>query len=65
MWEETVPENEWPKIAAADRVPVILRWLQRVKGKLGIRPIIYTRREWVAAELNRSPLGDYPLWVAA
>jgi len=64
--EETRPVDEWGKIAAAERVPLILRWLLRVEDQTGIRPVIYTRRGWVADELPApGSLSQYPLWVAA
>ena len=64
--EETIPLDEWGKIAAAQRGPLLLRWLTRVEDRLGIPPVIYTRRNWVATVLpNPGPLSKYPLWVAA
>src|SRR5712691_13448078 len=57
--------DEWDDVPGDQRVPLVLRWLEGVEAKLGRRPIIYTRRSFVASELpNATPLGQYLLWVA-
>jgi lysozyme len=57
--------DEWDDIPGDQRVPLVLSWLEGVEAKLGRKPIIYTRRSFVAAELpNAAPLGQYLLWVA-
>lgn len=57
--------DEWDDIPGDQRVPLVLNWLEGVEAKLGRRPIIYTRRSFVASELpNAAPLGRYLLWVA-
>lgn len=44
-----------------------LRWLQRVEGVVGFKPLLYTGA-WFSEPHgfgNHPELGDYPLWIAA
>ncbi|HEX5481304.1 MAG TPA: GH25 family lysozyme [Terriglobia bacterium] len=57
--------DEWDAIPGEQRVPLALRWLRGIEGRLGRKPIIYVRRGFVASMLpNPGPLAEYPLWVA-
>lgn len=69
--EEAFPKGSpqqdvWTEISAAQRLPMIQDWLNRVEQALGVTPIIYTRRSFVQDLLGDDvqALAGYPLWVA-
>ena len=63
-WTKPDPD-EWPKVPAADRVGLVLRFLKRVEERLGMRPIIYSSKEWVHEFIpDATALAAYGLWVA-
>lgn len=58
-------QDQWDRIEAGERVRLVLEWLQGVEGKLGRRPVVYTRGRFIAAKFpSAAPLGAYPLWIA-
>ena len=42
-----------------------LAWLDTIKDKLGLTPIVYTDRDFARNFLTNPKFGDYPLWLAA
>ena len=64
---KTSPEQDvWMTIARDNRLPMILNWLTRVEHELGIKPIIYSRQNYLVTLLGNGlvELADYPLWIA-
>ena len=58
-------QDQWDLIEAGERVRLVLEWLQGVEGKLGRRPVVYTREQFIAAKFpSAAPLRVYPLWIA-
>ncbi len=58
-------EDTWNTIAPDGRVPLVVEWLELAEQRLGMRPILYVRRSYVAeAWPNPEPLAAYFLWVA-
>jgi lysozyme len=56
----------WASIAQADRLPLVLTWLQGVQAALGVQPVIYTDLTFIAQVFggNATALGAYGLWIA-
>jgi lysozyme len=56
----------WASIAQADRLPLVLTWLQGVQAALGIQPVIYCDLNFIAQVFggNATALGAYGLWIA-
>lgn len=63
--EETIPRDEWPEIPRPQHLSLTLEWLRAVEARTGVRPIVYTRKSFVAATFGApGPLAAYPLWIA-
>jgi lysozyme len=63
-WTKPDPD-EWPKVPAADRVALVMRFLKRVEGRLGMQPIVYSSKVWIHEFIpDATPLAAYGLWVA-
>lgn len=61
------PEQDvWMTIARDNRLPMILNWLTRVEHELSIKPIIYSRQNYLVTLLGNGlgELAGYPLWIA-
>lgn len=59
-----VPED-WVGIPIADRVKMILQWLNAVEKRLGVQPIVYINNPMARDQLASDPaLAKYLLWVA-
>jgi lysozyme len=57
--------DEWKAIAKADRIKLVLAWLQQVEQKLSVRPIIYAGPDFVESILGSDlQLAKYRLWLA-
>jgi lysozyme len=65
-WTNKDPtKDEWPKVPAADRVGLVVRFLKRVQEQIGMRPIIYSSKVWVGEFIpDATALAAYGLWVA-
>ncbi len=60
----TSPE-QWAGVAEADRVPLVLTWLDQVEAALGLRPILYTRAGFIEQYFpDPGGLVNDLLWVA-
>jgi lysozyme len=59
-------QDVWMTIAPANRLPMILNWLTRVEHELGLKPIIYSRQNYLVSLLGNglAELAGYPLWIA-
>lgn len=60
-------ESWWQSIPPADRLPLVIAWLQAVEEKLGLPPIIYTGFYFARDILRTSghrELLKYKLWTA-
>ena len=58
-------QDQWDSIDPGERVQLVLEWLQGVEARLGRQPVVYARRQFVAAKFpSAAPLGAYPLWIA-
>jgi lysozyme len=56
--------DEWPKVPKADRVGLVVRFLERVEQTLGMLGIVYTSAEWVKEAIpDASALATRGLWV--
>jgi lysozyme len=63
-WTKPDPD-EWPRVPRAGRVGLVVRCLQRVEQRLGIRPIVYSSKVWVEEFIpGAAALAAYGLWVA-
>ncbi len=63
--EETIPYDEWPTVPRRQRLELALEWLRAVEARMGVRPIVYTRKGFVAAMFGApGPLAAFPLWIA-
>jgi lysozyme len=61
------PEQDvWMTIAPDNRLPMILNWLTRVEHAESIKPIIYSRKNYLLSLLGNGleELASYPLWIA-
>jgi lysozyme len=59
-----VPED-WTKFTVAQRVKMILGWLQAVEAALGVRPILYINNSMTNDVLgNPAAFAAYVLWIA-
>jgi lysozyme len=57
--------DEWTQFTVAQRVSMVLEWLQAVEAKLGVRPIIYINNPMTSTILgNPAAFKDYVLWIA-
>jgi lysozyme len=57
--------EEWPGFTVAQRVNMILGWLQGVEKALGVRPIIYVNNRMMNTILNNpAAFKGYILWLA-
>jgi lysozyme len=56
----------WSTIRKEDRLSMILAWLTWVEGALGVKPIIYSRNNFLSELLGNSirQLASYPLWIS-
>jgi lysozyme len=56
----------WAGIAQADRLPLVLTWLQGVQAALGVQPVIYCGLNFITQVFggNATALGAYGLWFA-
>jgi lysozyme len=56
----------WQDVPASQRLPMVQNWLDTVEDATGLRPIIYTRQNFIEPLLgqNLGSLGTYPLWIA-
>ncbi len=58
-------KDRWEQVPIAERAQRAFAWLQQVERLLGRRPIIYTRRGFMAEKFgDYQPLTTYALWVA-
>ena len=69
--EEAYPRDDrqhdvWTDIPAAQRLPMVQDWLNRVEQALGMRPIVYTRQNFIQNLVGEGiqALAGYPLWVS-
>ncbi len=69
--EEVYPRGDrqhdiWTFIPAAQRLPMVRDWRNRVEQALGMRPLIYTRQNFNQTLLGEGiqALAGYPLWVS-
>lgn len=70
--EEAIAKNDplkrdnWSRIPVEQRLPMIANWLDRVEQALGMRPIIYTRQNFIDQLLGDGvrTLGTSGLWIA-
>jgi len=57
--------DEWSGFTVAQRVSMVLGWLQGVEAKLGVRPIIYINNPMTNTILgNPAAFKAYMLWIA-
>ena len=70
--EEAVSKNDplkrdaWKDIPANQRLSIIQNWLVQVEQGMGLRPMIYTRQNFIESLLGDSvaTLATYALWIA-
>lgn len=70
--EEAVSKNDplkrdaWKDIPANQRLSIIQNWLAQVEQGSGLRPMIYTRQNFIESLLGDSvaTLATYALWIA-
>lgn len=70
--EEAISANDpqkhncWLDVPAGQRLPMIQNWLNAVEDAVGIKPVIYTRQNFIENLLGDGiqQLADYPLWIA-
>jgi len=58
--------NGWLDVPIDQRLPMIQNWLNAVEQTVGIKPVIYTRQNFIEGLLGNGiqELADYPLWIA-
>jgi lysozyme len=57
--------SAWTGIAAADRVPLAIDWLDAVEKRLGVTPIVYLSPAFATEILANAPaLARFPVWLA-
>jgi len=58
--------DTWQDIPAGQRLSMIQNWLAQVEVGLGMRPIIYTRQNFIESLLGDSvsTVATCPLWIA-
>ena len=56
----------WLDVPIDQRLPMIHNWLNAVEQTVGIKPVIYTRQNFIEGLLGDGiqELADYPLWIA-
>lgn len=57
----------WQHIAQADRVPLVLRFLEAMEKAFGVTPMLYCSPSFIPNVLgtaNAEPLKRFPLWIA-
>jgi len=55
----------WTGIAAADRAPLAIQWLETVENRLGAKPIVYLSPAFAIEILANAPsLARFPVWLA-
>jgi lysozyme len=56
----------WTDAPQNQVLSMILGWLQRVESALGVKPIVYTRQNFIENLLNDGvkSLAEHPLWIA-
>jgi len=55
----------WTGIAATDRAPLALQWLEAVEKRLGVTPIVYLSPAFATEVLANAPaLARFPVWFA-
>ncbi len=59
-------QDLWTTVAPDNRLPMILNWLTVVEHSVGIRPIIYSRQNFLETLLGDmvAELSSYLLWIA-
>ncbi len=69
--EEAFPSGNpshdiWQDVPAEQRLPMIQNWLSAVETGLGLKPVIYTRQNFIEPLLGAGvqQLSDSPLWIA-
>jgi len=56
---------EWTGIPQANRVALVLQWLEGVENRLGVRPLVYLCPAFANEVLQNAPaLARFPLWIA-
>lgn len=63
--EEDAFRNRTDGVKVADATRKVLAWLSAVKDHLGVTPVIYADRDFVARFLQDREYAQYPLWLAA
>lgn len=63
---DPLKRDAWKNIPADQRLPIIQNWLAQVEQGLGLRPMIYTRQNFIESLLADSvaTLATYALWIA-
>lgn len=58
--------NVWLDVPANQQLPMIQNWLRTAEQAFGIKPVIYTRQDFIESLLGDGvqELADYPLWIA-
>lgn len=55
----------WANIAAKDRAPLAIQWLETVENRLGATPIVYLSPAFAMEILASAPaLARFPVWLA-
>lgn len=55
----------WRGYSHAEKLEMVLKWLQEVEKRTGVRPIIYASPSFVESVLGSAPeLASYKLWLA-
>ncbi len=55
----------WRGYSQAEKLEMVLKWLQEVEKRTGVRPIIYASPSFVESVLGSAPeLASYKLWLA-
>jgi lysozyme len=59
-------QDVWMTVARDNRLPMLVNWLTRVEHATGMRPIIYSRQNYIETLLGDAAgeLSTYPLWIA-
>lgn len=59
-------QDVWTTVPADNRLPMILGWLAAVEHTLGVKPVIYSRQNFLESLLGDGvdELADHLLWIA-
>jgi lysozyme len=64
--QQNPQQDVWTTIPADNRLPMIVGWLATVEHALGVKPVIYSRQNFLENLLGDGieELADHPLWIA-